>query len=499
MVDIPRRAVLGALGGLIGAGCVSRALEFARPEHSVPNIILVLADDLGYADLSCYGQTRFATPNIDRLAAEGVRCTAHYAGSPVCAPSRCALLTGLHTGHAYIRANDELPERGDVWNDPALEGQRPLAAGMPTIATTLQDAGYHTALIGKWGLGGPGSEGEPGRHGFDYALGYLCQRQAHNHYPDHLWRNGRRVPLDNPVMPAHQRFPAGADPNDARAYDRYRGREYAFEVMLEDALSWIRAHRTRPFFLHFAPTIPHVALQVPEDSLRRFLGRYPEQPYLGDRGYLPHIAPRAAYAAMIARLDDGIGRLMQTLADTGLDRRTLVIFTSDNGATFTTGGYDAAFFASNAPWRGAKQDLYEGGIRVPFIARWPGRVPRGLVRAEPCAAWDLAATCAELAGAPLAEDRDGRSLRPLLEGATASAHPPLYWEYEGMQAVREGDWKAIRNARRDTFELYDLASDPGEQQDLAAANGPVVMRMRELMRDLRTESVLFPLLRGAPS
>jgi len=461
-----------------------------------PNIILILADDLGYADLSCYGQTRFETPHLDALAAEGVRGTAHYAGSPVCAPSRCALLTGLHTGHAYIRANDELPERGDVWNDPSLEGQRPLAAGLPTVASVLREAGYATALIGKWGLGGPGSEGEPTRHGFDYAFGYLCQRQAHNHYPDHLWRNGQRVPLDNPAMPAHQRFPADANPADPRAYDRYRGRQYAFDVMLDDALAWVRAHRTRPFFLHLAPTIPHVALQVPEDSLRRFLGRYQEHPYLGEQGYLPQFAPRAAYAAMIARLDDGIDRLLRTLAELGLDERTLVIFTSDNGATFATGGYDAAFFASNAPWRGAKQDLYEGGIRVPFIARWPGRIPRGTVRAEPCAAWDLPATFADLAGARPLPGGDGTSLRPLLLGGTPSPHPPLYWEYEGMQAVRDGEWKAVRNARRDTFALYDLASDPGEQRDVAQANPAVAARLRALLGELRTESALFPLLRS---
>ncbi len=457
--------------------------------------MLIQADDLGYSDLSCYGQKRFDTPHVDRLAAEGTRFTAHYAGSPVCAPSRCSLLTGLHTGHSHIRANDELPGRGDVWNDPMLEGQRPLPAGTETVATVLKGAGYDTALVGKWGLGGPGSEGEPNRHGFGHAFGYLCQRQAHNHYPDHLWRNGRRVPLDNPAFRAHQRFTGDADPNDPRAYDRYRGRQFAHDVMMDEAIAWLRDRGERPFFLHVTPTIPHLALQVPEDSLAAFAGRFPEKPYLGENGYLPQRAPRAAYAAMIARLDAGVGRLMRTLAETGVDARTLVIFTSDNGATFEAGGYDSRFFASNAPWRGAKQDLYEGGIRVPFVVRWPGRVPKAIVRHEPCAAWDLAATFADLAGTSPPRQHDGVSLRPLLEGRPTVSRPPLYWEYQGRQAVRDGRWKALLEAETDTFELYDLEADPREQHNVARAHAGVATRLRRLMRDSREESALFPLVK----
>lgn len=491
---VTRRQFLGAAGTAAATGLV-RAAGLAAAEPP-PNIVLIVADDLGYSDLSCYGQKRFDTPNVDRLAAEGARFTAHYSGSPVCAPSRCSLLTGLHTGHACIRANDELPERGDVWNDPSLEGQRPLPPGTATIGTLLKGAGYDTALVGKWGLGGPASDGVPTRHGFDHAFGYLCQRQAHNHYPDHLWRNGRRVALDNPSFRAHQRFDAAADPADPRAYDRYQGRVYAQDAMMDEAIAWLRDRGTRPFFLHLAPALPHLALQVPEEGLAPFAGRFPETPYLGEKGYLPHRTPRAAYAAMIARLDAGVGRLMRTLAETGLDSRTLVIFTSDNGATFEAGGYDGRFFESNAPWRGGKQDLYEGGIRVPFIARWPGRVPKGIVRDEPCASWDLAATFADLAGATPMPGHDGVSLRPLLEGRPAAPRAPLYWEYLGKQAVRDGRWKAIFDAPTGVIEVYDLAADPGERRNVARARAGEAARLRQIMRDSRVESSLFPLVKA---
>jgi arylsulfatase A len=489
---VTRRRFLESVAGTAAAGMARAAGLRAAPAER-PNIVLVLADDLGYADLSCYGQTRFRTPNVDALARDGVRLTAHYSGSPVCAPSRCALLTGLHTGHAYIRDNDELPGRGDVWNDPSLEGQRPLLPNTTTIGSVLKKAGYDTAIVGKWGLGGPGSEGEPNRQGFDYSFGYLCQRQAHNHYPDHLWRNGERVPLDNPVFGAHQKLPTDKDPQDPRSYDAYRGRQYAFDVMLDDALAWVRQPRSRPFFLHFAPTIPHVALQVPEDSLREYEGRFPETPYTGDKGYLPQRVPRAAYAAMIARMDAGIGRLMRALAEARLDARTLVIFTSDNGATFQIGGYDPAFFASNAPWRGAKQDLFEGGIRVPLVARWPDRIRAGAVRHEPCASWDLMATFADLAGTRPPAAQDGMSLRPLLEGRPLRARKPLYWEFQGRQALRDGNWKAIHDARRGAFELHNLVADPGERRDVSGEEQAIAAKLRKAMQSEHTDSALFPL------
>jgi arylsulfatase A-like enzyme len=500
MSQSTRREFLGQVGAAAGAAAIARPPARADAAER-PNIVLILADDLGYNDLSCYGQRRFRTPNLDRLAAQGARLTSHYSGSPVCAPSRCALLTGLHTGHTPIRDNDEMRERGDVWNDPSIEGQRPIPAGTPTLAGMLRSAGYRTALIGKWGLGGPDSEGEPTKMGFDESFGYLCQRQAHNAYPDHLWHNGRRVALDNPTFRAHQKFPEGRDPLDPRSYAEYRGRQYALDVMLDRADDFIRAHRSQPFFLHLTPTIPHLALQVPEDSLAEYLGKFPETPYLGQKGYLPHPAPRAAYAAMIARLDRGVSRLLATLADSGLDRRTLVIVTSDNGATFETGGYDPAFFQSNAPWRGGKQDLYEGGIRVPFLARWPGKIPAGLVRDDPSASWDLMATFAQLAGSSLLAQRssvavppDGVSLWPALSGGGAVTRDHLYWEFQGRQALRQGRWKLFRDARKDVTELYDLQSDPAETRNRASSDPERVTRMMRVMAAARTESERYPLL-----
>ena len=487
-----RREFLAAAG----TAAVSTAFG-AAPERgaaSRPNIVLILADDLGYNDIGCYGQRLIRTPHLDRLAAEGIRFTDHYSGSPVCAPSRCTLTTGLHTGHAYIRDNDEMAELGDVWNDPRIEGQRPLRPGTVTIASVLQRAGYRTAVVGKWGLGGPGSTGEPTRHGFDYAYGFLCQRQAHNYYPDHLWRNGVRMPLDNEAFKAHQKLPADRDPDDPASYAPYRGRQYAFDLMLDEAERFIRDNRSRPFFLHFTPTIPHLALQVPDDSLAEYAGAFPEAPYRGDKGYLPHRTPRAAYAAMVTRLDRGIGRLVSTLHELDLDRRTVLLFTSDNGATFETGGYDAAFFRSNAPWRGAKQQLYEGGIRVPLLAWWPGQIHPGLVSRHLSANWDWLATCADLAGATLESPTDGVSVAPLLAGGRQPTHEYLYWEFKGRQAVRWGRWKALRDAQKDVCELYDLENDLAETRDLASARPAEVTKALEIMRSARVESERYPLL-----
>jgi len=489
-----RRQFVTRLGGAAIGASVASLVDWNAESAERPNIVLILADDLGYNDVGCYGQPKIRTPRIDRLAAEGVRLTAHYSASPVCAPSRCSLLTGLHSGHAYIRDNDEMPERGDVWNDPSLEGQRPLPKGTVTIGTALKDAGYETAVIGKWGLGGPGSEGEPRRQGFDYSFGYLCQRQAHNYYPDHLWRNGERVPLDNRTFSAHQKLPADKDPDNPRSYDAYRGHRYSFDVMLDDAVAYVGRRRSKPFFLYFTPTIPHLALQVPEDSLAEYVGVFPETPYRGDKGYLPHRTPRAAYAAMVSRLDRGVGRLVDALTEMRLDRRTLVVFTSDNGATFATGGCDPAFFESNRPWRGAKQQLYEGGIRVPCIALWPGRIPSGRVRDDATAGWDLFPTFAELAGARPRERVDGVSLMPALTGGGPVRRDCLYWEFQGKQAVRLGNWKALRNARKDTMELYDLSSDPGEARNVAADHRETASRLRRVMDAARVESERYPLV-----
>jgi arylsulfatase len=463
-----------------------------------PNIVFVLADDLGYHEVGAYGQRKVRTPNIDRLARTGVRLTDHYSGSPVCAPSRAVLLTGLHTGHASIRDNDEMASRGDVWHDLSLEGQRPLPAGTTTIASMMRKAGYATAAIGKWGLGGPGSTGEPLRLGFDRFFGFLCQRIAHNHYPPYLWNDATKMPLDNPGIHPHEKLPADRDPNDPASYARYGGRQYAMDLMGEQARAFVRANRARPFFLYFAPTVPHAALQVPEDSLAEYAGAFPETPYGGEKGYLPHRAPRAAYAAMVTRLDREVGRLVDLVDELGLGRDTLIVFTSDNGPTFN-GGTDSGFFESAGPFRGLKTMLYEGGIRVPMMARWTGRIPADTVSAHASAFEDYLPTFAAMAGLPAPANTDGVSMLDALEGRTSAqrAREYIYWEFQGRQAVRMGQWKGLRAARDGAFELYDLATDVAESRDVAAANPTIVARIEAIMRSARTESDLFPLVRTA--
>lgn len=457
-----------------------------------PNIIYMLADDLGYGELGAYGQTKIRTPNLDALATQGIRLTQHYSGSPVCAPSRAALMTGLHTGHGKIRDNFEV----GGYPDPEELGQMPLDSGTFTIGTLLREAGYATGAIGKWGLGGRGSLGQPRYQGFDYFFGYLDQQLAHNFYPTHLWRDGERVELANDYFSPHQRFD-GDDPADPAQYRQYQGGEYSLDVMADDALRFLEVHRDEPFFLYLPFTIPHLALQVPDSSLAEYEGRFDEEPYLGDRSYLPHYRPLSAYAAMITRMDAHIGRILDKLDELGLADNTLVIFTSDNGTTYT-GGVDAAFFESTGGLRGLKGSVYEGGIRVPFIARWPGRIEPGSVSHHVSAFWDMMPTFAELVGVPAPEGIDGISLLPALVGDRAQPeHDHLYWEYHGLwngaQAVRTGRWKGVRLGGHDDpdapIELYDLESDAGEERDLAAQNPDVVARIRRIMGS-RTEAVL---------
>lgn len=497
--SVDRREFLRIAGTAAASAALAPRGAAARPraDDRLPNIVFILADDLGYGELGSYGQARIHTPNLDRLAAQGVRFTQHYAGSPVCAPSRCVLLTGLHTGHAYIRDNDEMESRGDVWRDPALEGQRPLPEGTTTIAEVLRHAGYRTGAMGKWGLGGPGSTGAPNRQGFDGWYGYLCQRVAHNYYPDHLWRDAARVPLDNPYFYPHQRFPAGADPNDPAAYAPYAGRTYAPDLITEAALAFVRENARRPFFLYYAPTLPHLALQIPEADRAEYAGAFEEHPYLGEAGYLPDRTPRATYAAMISRLDRDVGRLLDLLAELDLEDDTVVFFTSDNGPTWV-GGVDTDFFGSCGGLRGRKAELWEGGIRVPLIARWPGHVPQGAVSALPSAFWDFAPTFCELARTRTPAALDGVSLVPTLTGRAErqQGHAYLYWEFAGTQAVRMGDWKGIRLTPEARLQLFDLGRDPTETTDVAADRPDVVARIERVLREGRTESALFPLRRS---
>jgi arylsulfatase A len=457
-----------------------------------PNIVFVLADDLGYGDLGAYGQRRIRTPRLDRLAAEGIRFTQFYSGSTVCAPSRGTFLTGRHTGHAYVRDNQEL----GGFPDEEERGQIALPPDHPTVARWLRARGYATAVIGKWGLGGPRSTGVPTKQGFDFFFGYLDQKQAHNYYPTHLWRNEERYPLRNAYFSPHQTLEG--DPRDPKSYEKYRGTDYAIDLMTREATDWLRANRSKPFFLYFAPTIPHVALQVPEAALKEYEGKFPETPYTGDKRYLPQRTPRAAYAAMITYLDAQVGRILDTLKEIGADERTLVIFTSDNGAIFDVGGAPTAFFESNGPLRGQKTNLYEGGIRVPMIARWPGRIRAGSTSDHIGANWDMWATFAELTGGEPPEETDGISIAPtLLERGTQQGHETLYWEFHSQgssQAVRMGRWKGIRtNVAKQPdgpIELYDLERDLGETTNVAAANPDIVRRIEAVMKSSRTPAIL---------
>jgi arylsulfatase A-like enzyme len=489
-----------ALGCAGPEGDADGSSDAAATGHSAgaqPNVILILADDLGWGELGSYGQTRILTPVLDRLAEEGVRFTQHYAGSPVCAPSRDVLLTGLHSGHAYIRDNDELSERGDVWGDTTIEGQRPILPDTYTLGRLFQDAGYATGAIGKWGLGGPGSSGEPNRQGFDHWYGYLCQREAHNYYPTHLWRNGEKAPLKgNSYFKAHQRLPESADPGDPMEYADFSGQTYAMDAMADEALRFIRDHRAEPFFLYLPFPVPHLALQVPDSSVAEYRGTFPETPYVGDRGYLPHPEPRAAYAAMITRMDSEIGRILDLLSELGLDEQTLVLFTSDNGPSWV-GGVDREFFGSTGGLRGRKAQLREGGIRVPLIAWWPGRAPAGETSDHISGFADYMATFSELLGVQQESgETDGVSFFPTISGrGTEQARAPwLYWEFHGAQAVRFGDWKAFRERADSPLELYDLASDPEETTDLGSVHPDLVTEAEAILADARTESVLFPLV-----
>jgi len=465
-----------------------------------PNVIFILADDLGYSDLSCNGQKRFKTPNIDKLAADGLKFTQAYSGSPVCAPSRCSLLTGKHTGHSYIRDNDELAERGDVWKDfIKFEGQRPIPAGTFTLGHLFQNAGYKTACIGKWGLGAPESEGVPNKQGFDFFYGYNCQRIAHTHYPPYLWRNDKKEYLEeNKYFVTHEKFPADKNPNDPASYERYKGKQYAFDMMLDESLKFINDNRNNPFFLYFTPTIPHVSLQVPDDSMKEFETAFEEKPYLGQKGYLPQQKPRAAYAAMISRLDKGVGKIMSLIKELNLDEDTLVVFTSDNGATFDIGGYDPEFFKSNGNFNGAKASVYEGGIRIPLIARWPGKISEGKETDQITAFWDFLPTFAEVAETKAPDDTDGNSILPILTGnlAKQKQHEYLYWEHASkQQAVRFNDMKGIRKKPDGEIELYNLKNDPYEKNNIAKDFPEVVETVKDMMIKCRTESELFPIFK----
>lgn len=487
--------VVGTLMPRIAAEPAGAAVTPRRP-----NVVLMLADDLGWGELGCYGQAKIRTPHLDRLAAEGMRFTQHYSGAPVCAPSRCVLLSGRHAGHAEIRGNRQV--RGP--DGKPGEGQHPITDGVVTLAEVFRQAGYVTGAMGKWGLGPPDSSGAPQRQGFDLFFGYNCQAVAHSYYPSHLWRNEERIPLNATPVPGHARQPDGP----VRLED-WTGAHYAPDRMLDEAVDFLQTHRDRPFFLYLPFIEPHVALQPPADLVASYPEAWDDRPYRGQCSYTPHPRPRAAYAALITSLDRRVGRILATLETLGLTRNTLVTFTSDNGTTHTAGGdpvfgvggVDGAFFASTGGLRGRKGSVYEGGLRVPLIVRWPGRVQPGTTSAFPSYFPDHFPTLCEAAGLPLPPDLDGLSLLPILTGqGTPTARPPMVWvfpEYGGQVAVRLDGMKALRRdlARPSgpaAWEVYDLDRDPGESVDLAAERPEVIRRAEAVLRREMSPNPIFP-------
>jgi arylsulfatase A-like enzyme len=455
---------------LVAVVVLALTLPFARAQAPAtatrrpPNIVFILADDLGYGDIGCYGQQKIQTPNIDHIAQSGIRFTQAYAGSPVCAPSRCSLLTGLHTGHARIRGNAKVDLRPDDLTVPEL----------------LQRAGYDTMAAGKWGLGAAGSPGAPTRKGFNAFFGFVDQTHAHNSYPSFLIRNDERVGLRN-VVPNEGRFGQGVATVKA---------DFANDLFNEDILAYLgRVPADRPFFLYAAFTAPHANDEA--DTC--------EVPDLGPYANVAWPEPEKRYAALVTRLDSYVGRILDALRQRRLENDTLVIFTSDNG-THTEGGNDPAFFNSSGPLRGIKRDLYEGGIRVPFVAAWPGHIAPGSTSDRPIAFYDFLPTTAELAGVPAPANLDGLSFVPALLGKPdAPGHEFLYWEFHERgfeQAVRMGDWKTVRHAPTQPFELYNLRTDPGERYNLAQLHPEIIRQITAYLSTARTDSPEFPIRTG---
>lgn len=462
---------------LLFTACQNQQKQITEPQK--PNIVYILADDLGYGDLSCYGQKLFSTPNIDKLAENGLKFTQHYSGSTVCAPSRSSLMTGQHTGNTFIRGNKE-------WQP---EGQYPLKAEAYTLAEALQDAGYVTGAFGKWGLGYPGSEGDPNNQGFDEFFGYNCQRLAHNYYPGHLWDNQEKVVLEE-------------NSGDNFAI-------YAPELIHQRALQFLEKNQDKPFFMFYPNVIPHAELLLPEENLAEFRGKFlPEKEFKGaepgDPGfregpYGTQPESHAAFAAMVTLLDRQVGEVVSKLRELGIYDNTIIMFTSDNGPHME-GGADPDYFNSNGPLRGYKRDLYEGGIRVPMIAVWEGKINAGTETDHPSAFWDVFPTLGEITGATVPEDIDGISFLPTLldNNEEQKEHEYLYWEFHergGRQAVRKGDWKLVRynvlDPEKITTELYNLSTDLGEENNVAEQHPEIVKELSEIMKNARTKSEVF--------
>jgi arylsulfatase A len=450
-----------------------------RPEPTLlnpkqPNIIYVLVDDMGVEEIESYGGKLIATPNLNRMAREGMRFTQHYAGTSVCAPSRCALMTGFHTGHGQVRGNKQMQPHG----------QLPLSDSILTVAEVLRGVGYRTALVGKWGLGIEGTTGEPTRQGFDSYYGYLDQVLAHNNFPAYLLRDGKRSTLPNEVV---------WEPKTAvfKGLGSYTPKPVAYsnDLFTDEAVGYIKQQAVagragKPFFLYLAYTLPHNNGEAPTDQ--RF-----QAPTLAPHEAKPWPDLDKQYAATISRLDTYMGRLMTTLRQTGQANNTIILFSSDNGSTEDI----PARFAAHNRLRGFKRSPYEGGIRAPLLAWWPGRIQPGTVSNVPTAQWDFLATAAALANVPALPKTDGISLLPtLMGGGKQATHPHLYWEFHeqgGWQAIRQGNWKLIYFVKANRYELYDLATDPGERTDLSGQQPARLASLTEQLGQARTESGTF--------
>ncbi|MCH2208847.1 MAG: arylsulfatase [Lentisphaerales bacterium] len=460
-----------------------------------PNVIFILADDLGYHELGSFGQKKIKTPHLDKLREQGMKFTDTYSGNAVCAPSRCTLLTGMHPGHAWIRNNGEVKP----------EGQRPIPEEQVTIAELFKAAGYTTGAFGKWGLGFPGSEGDPLNQGFDRFYGYNCQRHAHSYYPSYLWDNDKTVKLNNnPPVPGHAGLPKGADDTDPRSYNIFKGQDYASDRINEQVLEFVKENKDKPFFLYYPTLIPHVALHVPDEELKQYHDLNWNDPPFTRRskqnyGYTPHFTPKAAYAAMITRMDRYIGNVMNLLEELKIADNTIVIFTSDNGTTHLKYEVDYEFFNSVGEFRGLKGSLYEGGIRVPMIAKWSEKIKAGSECNRRIGFEDILPTLADAAGiGGIPDNIDGISFFDSLLGKQQSERPFLYREfsgYGGQVAAWMGKWKAVRQKlhknKNAPIELYNLEQDLSEKNDLASKYPEVVDEFKKLMKKEHIPSEIF--------
>lgn len=470
-----------------------------------PNFIFILADDLGYGEIGVQGQKWIETPNIDQLAREGMILTDHYSGAPVCAPARAVLMTGLHTGNNPVRGNSEWRERGDVWDFKAmfensnLEGQRPMPDSIVTVASIFKSQGYKTGMVGKWGLGAPNTSSIPNKKGFDFFYGYNCQRQAHNLYPSHLWKNQDRHILNNTIV-NKGRLPEDLDPNDDESYVLYNQNDFAPTLMHKEAMGFLERNKDQKFFLYYASPLPHLPLQAPQkwvDYYRQKLG--PESPYLGGSGYFPNRTPRATYAAMISYLDEQVGDMVAFLKKTGQFDNTMIVFSSDNGPTHKDKQADIHFFNSTGIFVNSKNtvkgSVNEGGIRVPTIITWPAKIKAASKSSHPSAFYDYYATVCDILDVEPPYAVDGISYYPTLIDKPQKKHQYLYWEfpsYIGQQAIRMGSWKGLKKGLfkgNSDLQLFDLSKDMKELNDVSAEHPEIVKKMEEYLIEAHTTAV----------